>query len=121
MKKRILVLVIGFLLIGINGFAADGDLIVNGNVGIGTTSPAYKLDVQGQIHATQGTAIYAIPSVCGVIFQGSITGMLTTNATCSTSMCPCGEYACYFDCAGGCTQYQPMSCNTTFVGRLIVP
>jgi hypothetical protein len=47
MKKKMLGLVIGFLLIGINLFAADGDLIVNGNVGIGTTNPAGKLDISG--------------------------------------------------------------------------
>lgn len=52
MKKRILLLVVGCLFIGINLFAADGDLIVNGNVGIGTTTPTQKLDVSGQIHAT---------------------------------------------------------------------
>jgi hypothetical protein len=32
MNKKILVLVIGFLLIGFNVFAADGDLIVNGTI-----------------------------------------------------------------------------------------
>ena len=38
-------LVVGFLLIGFSAFAADGDLIVNGSVGIGTTSPSYLLHV----------------------------------------------------------------------------
>ena len=38
-QKKILGLMLGFLLIGVNLFAADGDLIVNGNVGIGTTNP----------------------------------------------------------------------------------
>lgn len=46
-KKKILGLVIGFLLIGVNVFAADGDLIVNGNIGIGTTSPGARLDING--------------------------------------------------------------------------
>ncbi len=41
MKKKTLGLIIGFMLIGANLFAADGDLIVNGNVGIGVTNPDY--------------------------------------------------------------------------------
>ncbi len=45
MKKRILVLLVGVLLIGVNLFAADGDLIVEGNVGIGTTSPEAPLHI----------------------------------------------------------------------------
>ena len=36
--KRIFILVIGFLLIAVNLYAA-GDLIVEGNVGIGTATP----------------------------------------------------------------------------------
>lgn len=49
MKKRIAWLVAGLLLVGGTLYAANGDLIVNGNVGIGTTSPptAGKLVVQG--------------------------------------------------------------------------
>ncbi len=46
MKKLIFCLIAGLLLIGANLFAADGDLIVNGNVGIGTTSPSEKLHIQ---------------------------------------------------------------------------
>jgi hypothetical protein len=78
MKKRILVLVVGFLFIGIDGFAADEDLIVNGNatvngnVGIGTTTPGAKLDVQG------GSV------KLGGIF---ITHVIGTNPT-----CPSGTY-----------------------------
>jgi len=45
--KKLLVLVIGFMLIGANLFAADGDLIVNsGKVGIGTPTPSYPLTVK---------------------------------------------------------------------------
>lgn len=40
--KRIIILIIGFMLIGATVFAGSGDLIVNGNLGVGTTSPEYK-------------------------------------------------------------------------------
>jgi hypothetical protein len=40
-------LFIGFLLIGTNLFAADGDLIVNGKLGVGTTAPTAKLELSG--------------------------------------------------------------------------
>ncbi len=49
MKKLIIGLMACILLIGTNLFAADGDLIVNGNVGIGTTSPTGKLGINGHI------------------------------------------------------------------------
>ena len=58
MKSKILGLMVGFLLIGFNLFAADGDLIVNGNVGIGTTSPNTKMQVttsSGSINAARFT------------------------------------------------------------------
>lgn len=44
MKKTVLILMLGVVIIASNLFAADGDLIVEGNVGIGTTTPVAKLD-----------------------------------------------------------------------------
>lgn len=41
--KKVLVLMAGLLLIGANLYAGNGDLIVNGKVGIGTTIPGFKL------------------------------------------------------------------------------
>lgn len=52
MKLRVLmttvVLVVIFLITG-SVYAANGDLIVNGNVGVGTITPQAKLDVVGDI------------------------------------------------------------------------
>ena len=55
----VLSLILGFLLMAANLYAA-GDLVVEGNVGIGTTNPGgggavVKLDVRGNITATQDT------------------------------------------------------------------
>ncbi len=51
--KRIFILVIGFLFIGVNLYAA-GDLIVEGNVGIGTTAPNTQVDIAGGIALRAG-------------------------------------------------------------------
>jgi hypothetical protein len=54
MKKQIFTLIMGLLLIGAPAFAADGDFIVNGKVGIGTATPSNKLCVAGVIESTTG-------------------------------------------------------------------
>jgi hypothetical protein len=47
MKKTIiLILIVGFLSIGVNVYA-QGDLSVEGKVGVGTTSPEFKLSLDG--------------------------------------------------------------------------
>ena len=42
MKRTVFTLALLSLCTGLSVFAADGDLIVNGNVGIGTTAPVGK-------------------------------------------------------------------------------
>jgi hypothetical protein len=44
MKRIMLIVMMGVLLFGVNAFAA-GDLIVNGNVGIGTSTPVARLGI----------------------------------------------------------------------------
>jgi len=60
MRRQIFGLIIVFLLFGTSLFAADGDLIVNGKVGIGTT-PNTALSAAGTVtvdfsSANTGTA-----------------------------------------------------------------
>jgi hypothetical protein len=74
MKKKILVLIIGVLLTGANAYAADGDLIVQGKVGIGTATPDVELDVNGSINLS--------PS--GTIMQDNVTVFFTNYSTEST-------------------------------------
>ncbi|MFH2047740.1 MAG: hypothetical protein ABIK92_21655 [Pseudomonadota bacterium] len=77
MKKSILGFVLGLLLIGSNGFAADGDLIVNGNVGVGTTTPTEKLDVNGTVKATG----FVGPGIIRQILSVSPTSDISTSST----------------------------------------
>lgn len=49
MKTKIMAVMIGLALIATSAFAADGDLIVNGKLGVGTTAPAAKIDANGEI------------------------------------------------------------------------
>ena len=49
MKKIPLTLTFILLLIGVNVSAGDGDFIVNGRLGIGTTNPAGLLEISGLI------------------------------------------------------------------------
>jgi hypothetical protein len=57
MKTKIAGLVAVLLLIGVNGLTADGDLIVNGKIGIGTISPVAKLHVYGGGSGTQAIGL----------------------------------------------------------------
>jgi hypothetical protein len=74
MKKTMLVLIIGLLIMGVNAYAADGDFIVDGNLGIGTDTPGAELDVNGSINIS--------PS--GTIKQDNATVLKTTSYNYST-------------------------------------
>ena len=117
------------LCIGVNSFAAGdltvtGNATVNGNMGVGVTTPTYKLDVAGQIHATQGTPIYQVPlppSDCGSIRSTYIflNGSCTINVQPGTFV-PSSQL--YY--LGGVSQticYPCTSGNANLVGRLIAP
>ncbi|MBI5056389.1 MAG: hypothetical protein HZB61_07230, partial [Nitrospirae bacterium] len=54
MKKTMLILMAGLLLIGVNVYAA-GDLTVSGKLGVGTSSPANNLEVVGTTKFTNNT------------------------------------------------------------------
>lgn len=58
--------------VGINysgsGIAAtSNNLIVEGNVGIGNSSPTYQLDVTGQVNATSGYRVGALAGFSGTL------------------------------------------------------
>jgi hypothetical protein len=79
MKKRILVLVIGLLLIGINGYAADGDLIVNGNATVNS-----NLTVQGTIQGIKLVHVTGTNPTCPA-GTGAILMRKWAPQTCSDS------------------------------------
>ena len=68
MKRRMLAVVImlGIMLWGFNIYAANGDLIVNGKIGVGTSAPKTKLDVNGDVKVGSTT------TTCNSTTEGSI-------------------------------------------------
>ncbi|MFZ3136091.1 MAG: tail fiber domain-containing protein [Thermodesulfovibrionales bacterium] len=78
MKKWILILVTGLLLVGVNVFAADGDLIVNGKAGIGTASPDPA--VQVTIESTVGILYWRPAASLGVSATGFLGFVSKTDA-----------------------------------------
>lgn len=82
----------GGLSIGTATVAPTNGLLVGGNVGIGTTSPAYTLDVAGQIHSSTG----------GYVFPDG------TTQTTAFVPANCGaDYAEAVDVTGDRTKYEP--------------
>lgn len=61
--KKIFILMAGFLLMSANLYAGNGDLIVNGNVGIGTTAPLSKLHAAGTLTVGGGATAYTVGNV----------------------------------------------------------
>lgn len=96
----LMILIAGLLLFGINAYAVDGDLIVD-----------------GQLHVTGEVSLYRISPGC------AFAGQLSTSATCMTVVCVT-DPTWYYECSGICPAWeygQPngqSQCNNVYVGKL---
>jgi hypothetical protein len=92
MRKMVFVLMVVFLLFGSNLFAADGDLIVSGNVGIGDNSPASSLTVgNGDLFQVNSAGdIIRIKSLTYVWPITQASGVLNNNGSGTLSWAPAG-------------------------------
>ena len=136
MKKLIWATAIILLLAGSQAFAADGDLIVNGKVGVGTATPQEKLEVKGTIKITNpsgGTGgikfpdntvmtTAAVPAGVVPVYR-TVAGCqypqsFTTSATCTTVVCAY-DPTYYYSCSGVCGSTSPTQCDNTLLGRLL--
>lgn len=70
MKTWSLILVVGLLFVGVNVFAADGDLIINGKAGIGTASP--DTSAQVTIESTIGSLYWRPTASSGISATGCL-------------------------------------------------
>ncbi len=76
---------------GVNSLTERMRILSSGNVGIGTTAPAYTFDVNGKIHSSSG-----------VVYQDG-----TTQTTAWTGVLCGGDYAEAVNAAGGKKSYEP--------------
>jgi hypothetical protein len=114
MKKRILVLVIGLLLIGINGFAADGDLIVNGNATVGGNATlSGTLTVQGikLVHVGPGSNPNC-PSGTGGFVTKKLNAKTCTDNLSQTCTIPAGWGVNPTCTTYGCNDYCSCAADT---------
>lgn len=83
MKKKLLIITLGFLLVGVNAFAA-GDLQVNGSLGIGSTP---STDYKSVIVGNNVRAISANTTVDqdGVVLANGAIGIITKSDISGTS------------------------------------
>jgi hypothetical protein len=98
-----------------------GNATVNGNLGVGVTTPAYKLDVAGKIHASQGQAVYLMnnPSPCngGPDYYSDASCTIAAPAVGSfTTISKIYKQVIMAPWCTACT-----SGNPTFIGRLLAP
>jgi len=63
MGKKIIGCIMGFLLIAVNAFAANGDFIVDGNLGVGAANPGARLEVSGNIKLSGSAPTHSVTNV----------------------------------------------------------
>ena len=85
---------------------ADGNLYVQNQVGIGTTSPSATLDVNGQIRIRGGSP------AAGMVLTSDVNGIATWEPATVTCSCPgsnlsqdSGSSACWTSYSGGNSNY----------------
>lgn len=101
--KKIVFVVFVMLCLSVNAFAAPGDLsvggnaTVNGNLGVGTTTPTQKVEVNGNVKATGlciGTSCTSTLHVSGGLYgfckiYGVTCNNVKSPATCASAVCAC--------------------------------
>ncbi|WP_298269788.1 hypothetical protein [Geobacter sp.] len=80
--KTLVLLISGILIAATNLYAANGDLVVNGNLGVGTTTPAAKIDVNGNV---QLSGNYNITTRKGLLMMGTTDGSVIDPNTPNTA------------------------------------
>jgi hypothetical protein len=102
----------------------------DGNVGIGATTPAHKLDVNGKVRGTglcigsdcitdlKGVSAYKVVNSHCEGYQS-----ISFSAHCSTLACKYGgmviKYDGHYNCAGSCGDRNAQSCDNDIAGYLV--